>query len=72
MNSFEIKTFMLLNLDFANNTILSYFFFLIIDLYFLISAVITQIFNPIDKLVIPIGIPTKEAEMETYPLTFSI
>ena len=72
MNSLEIKTFMLLNLDFANNTILSYFFFLITDLCFLIFAVITQIFNPIDKPVIPIGIPTKEAEMETYPLTFSI
>ena len=72
MNSVEIKTFMLLSLDFADNTILSHFFFLIIDLYFLISAVITQIFNPIDKLLIPIGIPTKEAEMETYPLTFSI
>ena len=61
---------MLFNLDFANNTILScffFFFFLIIDLYFLIPAVIAQIFNSIAGLVIPIGIPTKEAkaEMET-------
>ena len=42
----EIKTSMLLNLDFANNTILPcfFFFFLIIDLYFLIPAVITQFF----------------------------
>ena len=63
---------MLFNLDFASNTILScfFFFFLIIDLYFLIPTVIAQIFNPIEELVIPIGIPTKEAkaEMETHPV----
>ena len=54
---------MLFNIDFANNTILSYlsFFFLIIDLYFLICGAIAQIFNPIAKLVIAIGIPIKEA-----------
>ena len=51
---------MLFNLDFANNTILSlfFFFFLIIDLYFLIPAVIAQIFNPVAELVIPMGIRT--------------
>ena len=45
-------------------------FFLIINLYFLIPAVITQIFNPTAELVIPIEIPTKEtkAEIETYPV----
>ena len=63
---------MLFNFDFANNTILSCFFFfiLIIDLYFLIPAFIAQIFNPIAELIIPIGIPTKEAkeEMETHPV----
>ena len=63
---------MLFNLDFARNAILScfFFFFLIIDLYFLIPTVIAQIFNPIEELVIPIGIPTKEAkaEMETHPV----
>ena len=62
---------MLINLDFANNTILLYFFFffLIIDLYLLIAAIIARIFNPYAELVIPIGIPTKEAktEMETHP-----
>ena len=44
--------------------------FLIIDLYFLIPAVITQIFNKITELVITIGIPTKEAktEVETHPV----
>ena len=63
---------MLFNLDFANNTVLScfFFFFLIIDLYFLIPAVIAQIFNTIPGLVIPIGIPTKKAKgaIETYPV----
>ena len=62
---------MVFNLDFTNNTVLSRFFlfFLIIDLYFLIPAVITQIFNPIAKFVIYIGIPTKKvkAEMKTHP-----
>ena len=55
---------MLFNLDFANNTILScvFFVFLIIDLYFLIPVVITQSFDLTAELVIPIGIPTKEAK----------
>ena len=64
---------MLFNLDFANNTVLPcfFFYFLIIDLYFLIPALITQIFNPTAELVIPMGILTKEAkaEMETHPRT---
>ena len=63
---------MLFSLDFGDNTILSCFFFssLIIDLYFLIPAVITQIFNSISELVIPIWIPAKaKAEMEMHPLT---
>ena len=57
---------MLFNLDFDNNTILLcfIFFFLIIGLDFLIPAVTAQIFNPIEKLVIPIGIPSKEGEAE--------
>ena len=37
-------------------------FSFIIDLYVLIPAVITQMFNPIVQLAIPIGIPTKEAK----------
>ena len=76
MEALEFKTFMLFNLDFTNNTFLScfFFFFLIIDLYFLIFAVITQIFNPIAKIVIPIGIATKEAKakMETHLVTAEI
>ena len=63
---------MLFNLVFANNTILLCFFlfFLIIDLHFLIFAVIAQILNPILELAIPIRIQTKEAkiEMGTYPV----
>ena len=68
----EIKTSILFNLYFAENAILSCFFFsfLIIDLYFLIPAVIAQIFNPISEFVIPIEIRTKEAkaEIEIYPV----
>ena len=62
------------NLDFANNTIITCFFFLIIDLYFLIAAVNTQILYPIIELAIPIRIPTKEAktEMETHPVIVEI
>ena len=45
-------------------------FLIIIDLYFLIPAVIAHIFNPIAEVVIPIGIPTKEAkaEIKTHPV----
>ena len=67
---------MLFDLDFANNNILSAFFlfFLIIDLYLLIPAVVTQIFNPIVELAIPLGFLAKEAkaEMETHPVIVEI
>ena len=61
---------MLFDLDFANNTILSCFFFLIIDSYFLIPAAISQIFNPIAELIFSIGIPSNEAkaEIEIHPV----
>ena len=36
-------------------------FFLIIDLYFLIPRVITQIFNTFKELAIPTETPTNEA-----------
>ena len=51
-----------------------FLFFLFIDLYFLIPAVITQICKPVAELVIPIGIPTKEkkAEMETHSVIVEI
>ena len=64
IKALEIKTSMLFDLDFANNIILLCFFFLIIDLYFLIPAVIAHIFNPIAELVIPLGVPIREAKAE--------
>ena len=64
---------MLFKLIFSNNTILScfFFFFLIIYLYLLIYAVTSQVFNPIAEIVIPTGIPTKEANagIKTHPVT---
>ena len=44
---------------------------MITDSYFLIPAVITQIFIVAAELVIPAGIPTNEAnaEIETQPVT---
>ena len=69
----KLRLISYLNLVFANNIILScfFFFFLIIDLYFLIAAVIAQIFNPTAELVPLIRIPTKEAktEIEILPVT---
>ena len=58
---------MLLNQYFAIITILScvFLFFLIVELCFLTPEVVTQTFNPIAELVIPIEIPTKEAKVET-------
>ena len=66
IKAIEINTSMLFNLEFANNTILScfFFFFLITDLYIVISEAVAQIFNPIAELVIPIRIPIKEPKPE--------
>ena len=46
------------------------FFFLIIDLYFLIPAWMGQIFNPTAELVIPKRMPPKEtkADIKTQPV----
>ena len=72
IKAWDIKTSTLFTLDFTNNTILScfFFFFLIIDLFYLIPVVIAQIVKPVAELVIPIEIPIKEAkaEIETYPV----
>ena len=63
---------MLFNLGVANNTILSFLFYRFLNywLMFLFPAAIEQIFNPISELVIPTGIPNKEAkaEIEIYPV----
>ena len=72
IKALEIKTSKVFSLDFANNSLLSCFFFLflIIDLCLLIPTNVTQMFNPIAELAIPVGVPTKEAkaEMETHPV----
>ena len=64
---------MLLNLHFANNTIISGFLFfsLIIYLYLLIPGVITQIFNATPEFAIPTGITNKGAKskIETHSVT---
>ena len=46
-------------------------FFMTFDLYFLIPAVIAQIFIPTAELLIPTGTQTNEAnaEIETQPVT---
>ena len=60
---FEIRTSIVFNWYFPNNTIVSCSFlvFYIIDLYFLIPAVIAQIFIPTAELIIPTGIAIDEA-----------
>ena len=61
---------MLLNFDFANNTILSwfFFFFLIIDLYFLIAAVIAQIFNSLAELVLEYQLKMQKQKLKYNPV----
>ena len=58
-------------LVFANNANSSCFFFflLIIDSDYLILAIVTQVFNPIVKLIIPVEISTKEAKAEMEVVT---
>ena len=48
-----------------------FFFFLIIDIYFLIPAVIAQIFNPTAELIMLIGLPAAEAKakIKIHPVT---
>ena len=62
----DIRTSIVSNLVIPSNTILScsFFFFLIIDLYYLIPSVIVQTFNPTAELVTPIGMSTNEANAE--------
>ena len=65
----EIKPLIMFGLVFVRKTILLYFFlfFLIIDLYFLIPAVIAQICNPTTELAISKVVAN--AKIETPPLT---
>ena len=66
IKALEIKTSMLLIQILL--TILFYYasfsYFLIIDLYFLVSAVIAQIFNPVTEIVVSVEIPSKGAKAE--------
>ena len=66
IKAIEINTSMLFKLVFGNNTMLScfFYFFLVIELYFLIREVIAHIFNPIAESVIPVGIQNKEVKVE--------
>ena len=68
----KIKTSNVLKLacDNVSSHAFSYFF-LISDVFFLISAVITQFFDPTAELAIPIGIQTNEANVEIQTTTGS-
>ena len=72
VKALEIETSIAFNLAFPSNNILSCFFllFLIIDLCFLIPAVITQIFSPTAEFTKPTGMQTNvaSAEIETQPV----
>ena len=73
IKALEIRTSIVFNLFFPNDTTLScfLFFFLIIDFYSLIPPVIEQIFIPTAELILPTGTQTTEAnvEIETQPVT---
>ena len=64
IKNLEIKSSMLFDLIFASNTILSclFFFFWIINLYFLTFAIIIKKINPFTELIIHMGIPSKEVK----------
>ena len=70
MEDLEINLTMLFNLVLAGNNVFLclFLFFLIMDLNFLIIAVVARIFIPTVKLAIPTGITTEEAtgQMETF------
>ena len=73
IKALEIRISIVFNLSFPNNTILScfFFFFFIIDLHFLVPAIIAQMFIPTAELVIHTETQTNEAnaEIETQPAT---
>ena len=66
IKALEIKMSIIFNLNFPNNTnsLCFFFFSYIIDLHFLILAMIPQSFIPTAKLVIPTGAQTNEANVE--------
>ena len=74
IKTLEIRTSVVFNLPFLSNDILScfFFFFIIIDFYFLISAVTAQICIATAELVIITGTQSNEANAEIgmHPVTF--
>ena len=79
IKTLEIRTSKVFNLSFPNlsfPTTLSCFLFFsfIIDLDFLITAIIAQIFIPAAELFIPTGTQTNEAsaDIETQQLTVEV
>ena len=70
MQSVKIKTSMVFDIAFAKDTILSYFFFffLIICLYLVFPAIITQIYNPTIELLMPIGISDNDVKAIAFVL----
>ena len=72
MKTLEIRTSLVFNFDFANNTILSCFFFFrfIIYLHFLIPVVIAKSLIRTTELIILTGkqIYAANAKIETQPL----
>ena len=70
----EIRTSIVFNLSFPSKTILLCFsfFFFIIGLYVLISAVIAQVFNPTAEVVMPTGPQTNEANVEIERQTVTV
>ena len=70
--AFEIETSVLVDLVFANKVILScfFFFFLILDIYFLILASTAQILSPIYLSSIYFNI--KQGSKSRYKKTFNI
>ena len=71
IKALEIKISNVFSLVFANNIILSCFLFSIIDLKFLITGVITQIFVIAAELAILTDTPIKKgkSEIEIHPVT---
>ena len=66
IKALEIRISIIFNLSFPTNANLSrsFLFFFIINLYFLIPAMIVQTFIPSEELAIPTGTQTNEANAE--------
>ena len=74
IKTLKIRTSIAFNLFSLSNTISScfIFFFVINVLYFLISALIAEIFIPTTKLIIPTGTKTNEVNTEIQIQTVTV